>query len=108
MFRRFGSRITILHQGSQIVPREDPEISAELQKALEAEGIQFILNARTSRAEGKPNAVTLFYAGSAGASSVSGSHLLIATGPSPNTTNLGLDKHATPPHNNAFIKPNAR
>src|SRR5262249_1015337 len=37
MFRRFGSRVTIVHNGPQIVPREDPEVAAELQKALEAE-----------------------------------------------------------------------
>jgi len=108
MFRRFGSRVTILHRGPQIVQREDSEISAELQKALEAEGIQFILNARTSRAEGKPNAVTLFYAGSAGASSVSGSHLLIATGRSPNTSDLGLDKAGIATDKNGFIKVNGR
>src|SRR5271155_2377505 len=45
MFRRFGSRVTIIHSGLQIVAREDPEIAAELQKALEAEGIEFLLNA---------------------------------------------------------------
>jgi len=45
MFCRYGSRITVLHTGKQIVSGEDPEIAAELQKALEAEGIQFLLNA---------------------------------------------------------------
>src|SRR6185369_340611 len=45
MFRRFGSEVTIIQQGPQIVPREDSEVAAELQKALEAEGIRFLLNA---------------------------------------------------------------
>jgi pyruvate/2-oxoglutarate dehydrogenase complex dihydrolipoamide dehydrogenase (E3) component len=108
MFRRFGSRVTILHQGPQIVPREDPEISAELQKALEAEGVQFVLNARTTRAEGKSNAVTLFYDGSASASSISGSHLLVATGRSPNTSDLGLDKAGIATDKNGFVKVNSR
>ena len=51
MFRRFGSRVTIIHNQSQIVPREDPEIAAELQKILEAEGIEFHLNVHTTRVE---------------------------------------------------------
>ena len=44
MFRRFGSRVTIIHNTNQIVPHEDPEVSAELQKILEEEGIIFLLN----------------------------------------------------------------
>ena len=46
MFRRFGSRVTIVHNQAQIVPREDPEIAAELQKILEGEGIEFHLNVK--------------------------------------------------------------
>src|SRR5260370_7101742 len=61
MFRRYGSRVTVLHTGKQIVPREDPEIAAELQKALEAEGILFLLNAPTTRVENNNNTVTLSF-----------------------------------------------
>jgi pyruvate/2-oxoglutarate dehydrogenase complex dihydrolipoamide dehydrogenase (E3) component len=108
MFRRFGSRVTVLHTGTQIVPREDPEIAAELQKALEAEGIQFLLNVRTTRAENKNGAVTLFFEGSSSSSSVTGSQLLIATGRSPNTSDLGLDKAGIETDKNGFIKVNGR
>ena len=51
MFCRFGSRVTVIHQGAQILPREDAEIAAELQKALEAEGIKFVLDAHTTLVE---------------------------------------------------------
>jgi len=108
MFRRYGSRVTMVHRRPQIVPHEDPEIAAELQKALEAEGIQFILNARTSRVDGKPNAITLSYERSPNVSSVSGSHLLVATGRSPNTSDLGLDKAGIATDKNGFIKVNGR
>jgi pyruvate/2-oxoglutarate dehydrogenase complex dihydrolipoamide dehydrogenase (E3) component len=108
MFRRYGSRVTVLHTGKQIVPREDPEIAAELQKALEAEGLQFLLSARTTRAENKNGALTLFFEGSSSSSSVTGSHLLIATGRSPNTDDLGLEKTGIEMDKNGFIKVNGR
>jgi pyruvate/2-oxoglutarate dehydrogenase complex dihydrolipoamide dehydrogenase (E3) component len=108
MFRRFGSRVTILHSGKQIVPREDPEIAVELRKSLEAEGIQFLLNARTTRVENKNSAITLSFEVTAGASNVTGSHLLIATGRGPNTGDLGLDKAGIETDKNGFIKVNGR
>jgi pyruvate/2-oxoglutarate dehydrogenase complex dihydrolipoamide dehydrogenase (E3) component len=108
MFRRFGSRVTILHSGKQIVTREDPEIVAELQKALEAEGIQFLLNSRTTRLENKNNAITLSFETPAGPSSVTGSHLLIATGRSPNTDDLGLDQAGIELDMKGYIKVNGR
>ena len=108
MFRRFGSRVTVIHTGKQIVPREDPEIAAELQKAMEAEGIQFLLNTHTARAENKNGAVTLSFETSASSSTITGSHLLIATGRGPNTDDLGLDKAGVETDKNGFIKVNGR
>jgi pyruvate/2-oxoglutarate dehydrogenase complex dihydrolipoamide dehydrogenase (E3) component len=92
MFSRFGSRVTVIQSNGQIVPREDPEVAAELQKALEAEGIRFLLDARTTRSEKSGNSITLTVEQSGGRSTVSGSHLLIATGRRPNTEDLALDK----------------
>jgi pyruvate/2-oxoglutarate dehydrogenase complex dihydrolipoamide dehydrogenase (E3) component len=108
MFRRFGSHVTVLHTGKQIVPREDPEIAAELQKALEAEGIQFLLSARTTHVENKNSTITLSLESTAGASNVTGSHLLVATGRGPNTDGLALDKAGIETDKNGFIKVNGR
>jgi len=108
MFCRYGSRITVLHTGKQIVSGEDPEIAAELQKALEAEGIRLLLSARTTRVENKNGAVTLSFERTAGSSSVTGSHLLIATGRRPNTDDLGLDKAGIDTDKNGYIKVNGR
>jgi pyruvate/2-oxoglutarate dehydrogenase complex dihydrolipoamide dehydrogenase (E3) component len=108
MFRRFGSRVTILHAGAQIVAREDSEITAELQKALEAEGIQFLLNARATRVESKNGAVHLSFESATGSSRLTGSHLLVATGRSPNTDDLGLDNAGIETGKNGYIKVNGR
>ena len=108
MFRRFGSRVTVLHTGNQIVSREDPEIAAELHKALEAEGIQFLLSSRTTRVENKNGAITLSFERGATSSNVSGSHLLIAAGRAPNTHDLGLEKAGVESDKNGFIKVNGR
>src|SRR5262249_52292129 len=53
MFRRFGSKVTVVHNGPQILPREDADVVTELHKALEGEGIRFVLEAETKRAERK-------------------------------------------------------
>jgi pyruvate/2-oxoglutarate dehydrogenase complex dihydrolipoamide dehydrogenase (E3) component len=108
MFRRFGSRVTILHTGKQIVSREDPEIVAELQKALEAEGVQFLLNTRTTLVENKNGAIALSFESPAGASNIAGSHLLVAIGRDPDTGDLGLDKAGIEADKNGFIKVNGR
>jgi pyruvate/2-oxoglutarate dehydrogenase complex dihydrolipoamide dehydrogenase (E3) component len=108
MFRRFGSGVTILQQGPQIVPREDPEIATELQKALEAEGIRIILNARTESAQRAGGSIMLSYADPNGKGSVTGSHLLVAAGRTPNTDALGLDKAGIAQNKDGTIRVNHR
>ena len=104
MFHRFGSAVTIVHQGAQILPREDAEIAAELQKALQAEGIEFLLNAHTTAVAKTGGGVTL----TLGRTAVSGSHLLVATGRTPNTEDLALDQAGVETGKGGFIKVNGR
>lgn len=108
MFRRFGSRVTILHNQAQIVTHEDQEIAAELQKILEADGITFHLNARTTRIEQKNGSVRVFVTGPQGDFEVSGTHLLCAVGRRPNTQDLGLDKAGVETDKFGFIRANSR
>lgn len=108
MFRRYGSRVTVVHQAAQIVPREDPEIAAELQRALEAEGLEFLLNASTEAAQQKDGAITLSCKHATGVRQVAGSHLLVATGRVPNTDDLGFDKAGITTNKDGSIKVNAR
>ena len=117
MFRRFGSKVTIVQTGGQIVPREDPEIAAELQKALEAEGIKFSLNTKATKVKygatkgksgrGKKTSVvvTADINGKPG-KKITGSHVLVAAGRKPNTADLGLDKAGVQVNERGFIKVN--
>ncbi len=108
MFRRFGSRVTIIHRADRIVPREDPEVVEELQKVLKAEGIILELNASTTRVESRGGEIVVAVDTKQGPMTVVGTHLLVATGRRPNTDDLGLDKAgvATDPH--GYIKVNGR
>lgn len=108
MFQRFGSRVTIIHHSEQILPREDPEVAAELQKALAAEGIDFLLNTRTTAVEKKDGSIILAIEGSHGLSTVTGSNLLVATGRLPNSDDLGVDEAGIEIDKKGFIKVNGR
>ncbi len=108
MFARFGSRVTLIQDSGQIVPREDPEVASALQSALEAEGIHFFLNARTTRIEEDGAAIAVSVENGKESSRPSGSHLLIATGRRPNTEDLCLDKAGVETHDGGTIKVNGR
>lgn len=108
MFSRFGSRVTVIQTNERIVPREDPEVSAELQRALEAEGIRFLLSAKTTKVEMRDGAIVLAVAQAAGSSIVTGSHLLVATGRRPNTEDLALDKAGIATNKNGSVKVNGK
>ena len=108
MFRRFGSRVTIVHKDGQILGREDADVAVELQKALEGEGLRFILNAHTARVAGKNGQITLSLDLPTGSQMLSGSHLLVAAGRRPNTDDLAVDKAGMGIDQRGYIKVNGR
>lgn len=108
MFRRFGSRVTIVHRGDAVLNREDADVAEELQKALEAEGLQFLLKARPTRVAAKAGMIEVTVDAAGGAQSVTGSHLLLATGRRPDTDDLGLEKAGVKTDARGFIQVNDR
>jgi pyruvate/2-oxoglutarate dehydrogenase complex dihydrolipoamide dehydrogenase (E3) component len=108
MFRRFGSRVTIIHTGARIMPREDSDIASALQKVLEAEGIVFWLNTTTKRAENRNGVIALTVETPHGSETLQGSHLLVATGRRPNTDDLGLEAAGVATDAHGYVKVNGR
>jgi pyruvate/2-oxoglutarate dehydrogenase complex dihydrolipoamide dehydrogenase (E3) component len=108
MFRRFGSRVTVVHNGGQILAREDADVAAELQKTLEAEGLRFVLNARATRTDLQSRRVALTMQTGSGSETVTGSHLLVATGRVANSDELGLENVGLKTEAHGFIRVNNR
>jgi pyruvate/2-oxoglutarate dehydrogenase complex dihydrolipoamide dehydrogenase (E3) component len=92
MFRRFGAQVTIVEMGPRLIGREDPEISEEIRKILEAEGVQIRLSATCIHLFKDDTGISVGVDCTDGEPRIKGSHVLLATGRRPNTDDLGLDK----------------
>lgn len=92
MYRRFGSDVTIVEMGSRLIGREDEDVSQALREIVEAEGIKLRLNAKCISLAKHPSGVAIHLTCEEGSPEVIGSHVLLAVGRVPNTTDLGLDK----------------
>ena len=91
MFRRFGSRVTVVEMGPRLVAREDEDVSLEIQRFLAAEGIQLRLHAECISMQKEPEGLSVGLDCSEHPRREPGTHLLLAVGRVPNTDDLGLD-----------------
>ncbi len=92
MYRRFGSRVTVIEMADRLIPREDADVSAAVKAILEKEGIDIRLNAECIAYEKRGDGIAVGVKCGEGPKEVVGSHLLLAVGRRPNTHDLGLDK----------------
>jgi dihydrolipoamide dehydrogenase len=107
MFRRFGSKVTIIQLADKLIPREDDDIIEEMAKILKEDGIDILLNAKTKTASQKDEGVIhLTIQTTDGEKSISASHLLVATGRKPNTKELNLEEAGIKTNNKGFIPVN--
>ena len=90
MFRRFGAEVTVLEVADRLIAREDPEVSAEVQRILEREGVRFVLGVRDAHVERRGGQIQVSCEVGGVTQEVTASHLLAAVGRRPNTDNLGL------------------
>jgi pyruvate/2-oxoglutarate dehydrogenase complex dihydrolipoamide dehydrogenase (E3) component len=88
MYRRFGSRVTVVERGPRLVSREDEDVCATVREILEGEGIDVVVDADDVRISKRDHGFEL--TPRAGAAPIAGSHLLLAVGRRPNTDDLGL------------------
>jgi pyruvate/2-oxoglutarate dehydrogenase complex dihydrolipoamide dehydrogenase (E3) component len=106
---RFGSRVTILQTGPQLLSNEDADVAAEMQQILAAEDIEVITGAETLSVMGRSGqAVSLVVRTSAGERTIEGSHILVAAGRTPNTQGIGLEEAGVALTDRGFIRVNER
>ena len=109
LFRRFGSRATIVQSGAQLLAREDPDVAEEIAKILRQDGVDVLLDANATRV--KPAAdgsIQLEVALPGGPATLLGSHLLVATGRMPNCDTLNLAAAGLQCDRHGFIVVNDR
>jgi pyruvate/2-oxoglutarate dehydrogenase complex dihydrolipoamide dehydrogenase (E3) component len=92
MYRRLGSRVTIIEMAPRLVRHEDEDVSAAIKDIVEREGIEVRLNAECMSLAKRGDEIVAKVDCTAGAPEVAGSHLLLAVGRRPNTDDLDLDK----------------
>jgi pyruvate/2-oxoglutarate dehydrogenase complex dihydrolipoamide dehydrogenase (E3) component len=108
MFRRFGSRVTVVHRGKQLLDHEDSDIAGEVAKILAEDGIEILLNAKATKVDGTAGEITVSVEAAGSAKVIQGSHLLTATGRTPNTEALHLDLAGVATDEHGYIKVNDR
>jgi pyruvate/2-oxoglutarate dehydrogenase complex dihydrolipoamide dehydrogenase (E3) component len=103
MFRRFGSRVTVVQRADRLLPGEDAEISTAVLDGFSADGIDVRLSTSCVSVDGTAGAIRVGCSGASGAEIV-GTHLLIATGRTPNSDRLGLEHLGLQPGRNGFLQ----
>ena len=104
MFRRFGSRVTVVEMGPRLVGREDPDVSDEIRSFLEDEGIAVRVNAECLSVQKEADGLSVGLDCKEGAPRERGTHLLLAVGRAPNTEDLGLQAAAIETDKRGYIK----
>ena len=105
---RLGSRVTVIGRSSRLLPEEDEDVSVLLQELLTADGVNFVLGAKVASVEGRSGSSLRVTLESEGTTlRIDGTHLLVATGRTPNTDGIGLDRTGVALTDAGYIKVDA-
>lgn len=108
LFRRLGSRVSIVHSGMQLLNNEDHDVAAEIASILKQDGVDVCLNARAERVSKAGSRITLGVCEASETRAIEGSHLLAATGRRPNTEVLNLSAAGIACDKHGFITVNSK
>ncbi len=92
MYRRFGSEVTIVEMGPCLIGREDEDVSEAVREFMESEGIQIRPKAKCISLAKRDSRIAVGIECDEGPPEVLGTHVLLAVGRTPNTSDLGLDR----------------
>jgi pyruvate/2-oxoglutarate dehydrogenase complex dihydrolipoamide dehydrogenase (E3) component len=90
-FAGFGTEVTLVGQGPQLLPREDADAAAIVERAMSANGVRVLLQARAVRAQRQDGVRVLSVEREGRTEGLAGEHLLVAAGRVPNVEGLGLE-----------------
>jgi pyruvate/2-oxoglutarate dehydrogenase complex dihydrolipoamide dehydrogenase (E3) component len=108
-YRRFGSRVTVVERGAQLLDREDPDVADAIGRLFGDEGIEVLLSAEVLQVEGRSGAnVRLRVRTPQGERLLEGSDIMVATGRTPNTAEIGLDTAGVRLDGRGYIQVNDR
>jgi pyruvate/2-oxoglutarate dehydrogenase complex dihydrolipoamide dehydrogenase (E3) component len=110
MFRRFGSHVTIVQSGGQLLSGEDADVASAVAAILKQDGIEVLLSARATRVtkERAKIRVSVNMEMSSESRDLDGSHLLVATGRTPNTDTLNVSAAGVKIDKRGFIEVNSK
>lgn len=108
MFRRFGSTVTIVQRGPQLLGREDEDMAGAVADILREDGIDVLLETKTLRVFKHGQKIQLAVQNSQGERTIEGSHLLLAAGRTPNSNTLNLEAAGVTTDDKGFITVNER
>jgi pyruvate/2-oxoglutarate dehydrogenase complex dihydrolipoamide dehydrogenase (E3) component len=92
IYRRLGSEVTIVEMGARLIGREDEDVSQAVREILESEGIHIRLNAKCISLAKRDGGAIVRMECSEDPKEVAGTHVLLAVGRVPNTSDLSLER----------------
>jgi pyruvate/2-oxoglutarate dehydrogenase complex dihydrolipoamide dehydrogenase (E3) component len=109
MFRRFGSSVTVIQRGANLLAREDPDVAEEVANIMREDGLEILLETKpVSVKQPSKGNIQLTVQTKTGERTLNGSHLLMAAGRVPNTDWLNLDAAGIQTDKRGFIQANER